>query len=632
MKLQSVALTILPLFLFSMHPAAGVPQGAWQLETIPVTEIRPGMTGFGKTVFQGEKIDTFGVTVIDVIDNFYPQEDLIIIRLTGEQVEQTGVVAGMSGSPIYLDGRLAGALALRFIDFQKEPIAGVTPIAAMMRASAYEAERPAVRPGAAQSAPSYLRAVLLGTEAGFWPELLAPLLPAPESRLAVRRIDAPLLLSGFSEPALAAAAPLWASLGFSPVLGGTAVTAKSSGATLEPGSAISQVFVRGDFGMEMTGTVTAVDGDKVLAFGHYLFNLGPMQMPMARSRILATLPSLMGSSKLAHSLEIIGTIRQDRLCGVYGQIGLEPVWIPVQVDLKGPRSSRTFQFQLADDPALRNLMPFFLRTALFQALVAGKLGAEPSTVRLRCTIALADGRQLQLGDFISYQERLGFLGAGSEIGEAVDLIAVSLGALMVNPFDPPAVRSIAIAADIEPGERIAAVTSIRQDRLEVAPGDSLHLAITLRSSQGREIGFRQCLCLPRYLQARSLTIIASGAAGLIQAEVANNPDKYRPDSFARLCTLLEERRTSDHLYVQVREPAPGIAVAGAELSGLPPSVLATMNGRGSERLLRDRVLAEWVIPTEYEVTGTKRLNVRIEQPRTEPPEGNTAVFDLQYQE
>lgn len=632
MKMPFIAIAILSVLFLIIQPAAVTPEEAWRLETIPVTEIIPGMTGFGKTVFQGEKIDTFGVKVIDVIDNFYPQEDLIIIRLTGAQVEQTGVVAGMSGSPVYLGGRLAGALALRFIDFQKEPIAGVTPIAAMMRASAFEAERLAARSGTAQTTPYDLRTIMLGAGAGFWQNLLAPLLPVPESRLAVRRIDAPLLFSGFSEPAISAAASLWASLGFSPVLGGATVAAGHSEAALEPGSAISQVFVRGDFGVEMTGTVTAVDGDKVLAFGHYLFNLGPIQMPMARSRILATLPSLMGSSKLAHSLEIIGTIRQDRLCGVYGQIGLEPVWIPIQVDLKSSGGSRTFQFQLADDPALRNLMPFFLRTALFQALVTGKLGAEPSTVRLRCTIALADGRQLQFGDFISYQERFGFLGAGSEIGEAVDLIAVSLGALTVNRFDPPPVRSIAIAADIEPGERIAEVASIRQDRLELTPGDSLHLSITLRSSEGREIRYRQCLCLPRYLQANSLNIIASGAAGLIQAELANNPDKYRPDSFARLCTLLEQRRTSDNLYVQIREPAPGMAVDGAELSGLPPSVLGTMNGRGTERVLRDRVLAEWVIPTGFEVTGMKRLNVRIAQPRTEQPDGNQAAIDLQFLE
>ena len=635
MKLRYSA--ILPVLLLLFQAGVGAASRAWQLETIAVAEIKPGMTGFGKTVFQGEKIDSFGVVVLDVVDNFYPQQDLIIIRLTGAKVEQTGVVAGMSGSPIYFNGRLAGALALRFVEFQKEPIAGVTPIAAMMQTRDFETERVQVRPGTAPTGQTYLRAVFLGAESEFWTRLLAPLLPAPESRLAMRRIDAPLLFSGFSEQSMAAAAPLWASLGFAPMAGGAPAPAATAAAAapaavLEPGSAVSQVFVRGDFSMDMTGTVTAVDGDQILAFGHYLFNLGPIQMPMARSRILATLPSLMGSSKLARSLEVIGTIRQDRLSGIYGQIGLPPAWIPVRVDLKGPENSRVFHFELADDPALRNLTPFFLRTVLFQALVAGKQGAEPATVRLHCTIDLADGRKLKVGDFFSYQERLGFLGAGSEIGEAVDLIAMSLGALTVNQFDPPPVRAIAVTAEIAPGERIAAITGIRQDRLEVDPGDSLHLAMTLRRSDGREIKFHQCICLPRYLQARSLSVIAAGAAGLIQAEVASNPDKYRPDSFARLCTLLEQRRTSDNLYVQIREAAPGMAVDGAELTGLPPSVLATMSGRGNERYLRDRVLAEWVIPTGYEITGMKRLSVRVAQPRQGAPEANQANSDLQFLE
>ncbi|HNY90221.1 MAG TPA: SpoIVB peptidase S55 domain-containing protein [bacterium] len=582
--------------------------------------MKPGMTGVGRSVFQGEEIDTFGVVVVDVAPNFYPGEDVIIVRLTGPRAEQAGVVAGMSGSPIYLQGRLAGALAMRFLEFQKEPYAGVMPIASMMRASDYETRRGTERPCAPQSGQHYLRAVLLGAEGDFWQRMAAPLLPASPAGMAMRRIETPLLFSGFSEQTLSASAELWSSLGFAPMMGGESVQEGSSGAPLEPGSAISQLFIRGDFSMDMTGTVTAVEGDQLLAFGHYLFNLGPVQMPMARSRILATLPSLMGSSKLARSLEVIGTIRQDRLSGVYGRVGVMPAWIPVQVELTGPAGRRSFHFEMADDPALRNLTPFFLRSALFQALVAGKLGAEPSTVRLSCNIDLKDGRRITVGDYISYQERLGFLGAGSEIAEAVDLVTMSIGALTVNTFDPPPLRAVEVTAQVEPGERVAAIRSIRQDRLEVSPGDSLHLTMTLQRTSGQEIRFTQCVVLPRYLQSSTLTVIAGGAAGLIQAEMQSNPDKYRPDSFSQLCALLEERRTSDNLYLQIREPARGMVVDGEELTGLPPSILRTMNGRGSERILRDRVLAEWAIPADCEITGLKRMTVRITQPRTNWPD------------
>lgn len=620
------ALYIILLALLPLLAGSGA-AAEWQLPTIPVEEIRPGMTGFGKTIFYGEKIDTFGVVVIEVVKNFYPQQDVVIVRLTGERCEHLGVVAGMSGSPVYLDGRLAGAVALRLGEFQTEPIAGVMPIASMLATRDYEAARRATPPAAPSAGPHFLRGVLLGAGDTFWQHALASFRLAPESRLAGRRIETPLIFSGFSEAGLGAAAPWWNSLGFTPMAGGTALpgaavgggapaaAADASKAALEPGSALSQVFIRGDFGMEMTGTVTAVEGDEILAFGHYLFNLGSTQMPMARSRILVTLPSLAGSSKMARALEVIGTIRQDRLTGVFGQVNVMPDWIPVTVQLRSRAGEQTFNFELADDPALRNLLPFFLRSALFQALITGKLGAEPSTVHLSGEIALKDGRRIPLNDFFSYQERLGFLGAGSEIAEAVDLVSLTLGALMVNDFAPPAVQAITLHAVVEPGERVAAIHAIRQDRLEVSPGDSLQLAITLRSSEGRELRYQQCICLPRYLKARSLTVIAGGADGMTRAELQANPEKYRPDSFDRLCEILQTPRAGSNLYVQVREPAFGMAVEGEELTALPPSILGVMSGRGGERSLRDRILAEWVIPTGYKITGIKRINVRITQPQ-----------------
>ncbi len=631
MKYSLTALLLLSLFLL-LVPDPALPAEAWRLETISPAEIKPGMIGMGKTVFYGEKVDTFGVVVVDVVPNFYPLQDLIIVRLTGEKSEHSGVVAGMSGSPIYFQGRLAGALALRLGEFQKDPIAGVMPIESMMRARDFEAERGFVRPCAPQTGVFYLRAVLLGVESDFWQRIMAPLFPAPEAKMAARLIEAPLHFSGFSGQVLSSIAPIWSDLGFAPMAGAAAAGEPSGARALEPGSALSQVFVRGDYGMDMTGTVTAVDGDQVLAFGHHLFNLGPTQMPMARSRVLVTLPSLMASSKMARSIEIIGSIRQDRLSGVYGKIGKMPEWIPVTVALENRDATRPFRFELADDPALRNLMPFFLRTALFQALITGKLGAEPSTVQLRCTITMKDDRKVTFEDFISYQERLGFMGAGSEVAEAVDLVAVTMGALMVNDFNPPPIKDIAVRARIEPGESAAAIRAIRQDRLEVSPGDSVHITMTLRRTDGREAKYRQCVCLPRYVQARSLTVVAGGAAGLLQTELQGNPDKYRPDSFARLCELLQARRAGNNLYVQIREPAPGMAVDGEELTALPPSIMEVMNGRGSERYLRDRVLAEWVIPTDCEITGLKRISIRVAQPEKQQQDYSQHYSDNPFPE
>ncbi len=614
MTLPARFLPLMMLFLLSASPAlAG--DADWQLDIMPAKDVKPGMKGIGKTVFAGETVESFGVEVLDVVKGFYPQQDLFIVRLLGEQAERNGVVSGMSGSPVYLEGKLAGALAMRFGDFQKEAIAGVMPIEAMMRASGYEHQRTPAPAAPKRMGANYLRAVLIGTADALWQQVLATAVPVSAHLSPARQIETPLVLGGFSSQAIAALQPFLSDLGWVPVAGGgSAASGEAVSATLMPGEAVSQVFISGDLSMEMIGTVTAVDRNKVLAFGHSLFNIGPTRMPMARTHILATIPSLIGSSKLGKSVGIVGTFRQDRLSGIYGELGEMPVWIPVEIGLKTPGGEKEFQLRMASDPAFNNLMPFFLRSALYQALVTGKMGADPSTVRLQYEMRLGDGDTLRIKDFISYEERLGFMGAGSEVAEAADLVAMSTGAVLVNDFKTPEILSLRVLAEIVPGESLARIQEIRQDHLKVQPGDSLQLLFTLRRSDGEEIEIRQDVHVPHYLQARRLTVIAGGAAALTMQEMQSNPDKYRPRSFAQLRHILNNRRQADALYIQIREAAPGIAVLGEEMASLPPSILGVMSGKGSERSLHERVLREWSIPTPCEVVGIKRITVRIAQP------------------
>lgn len=600
--------------LVATAPASGAEP--WQLDYMPIQDVKPGMKGFAKTVFAAETVESFGVEVVDVVRGFYPQQDIFIVRLSGEQAERNGVVSGMSGSPVYLNGKLAGALALRFGDFQKEPIAGVMPIEAMIRTRDYESDRTAKGAAPVRMGAVYLNAILMNSADSLWQRVLAALTLPAQNSIAVKHIDSPLLLSGFSSQVISTLQPYLTGTGLIPVAGGNSLDAASVATrTLQPGDAVSQVFISGDLSMEMTGTVTAVDRDRVLAFGHPIFNIGPTQMPMARTHILATIPSLMGSNKLGKSVEIVGTFRQDRLSGLYGELGNMPQWIPVDVSVQLPAGEKRFHLNMASDPAFANLMPFFLRSAVFQTLVTGKMGADPSTVRLGYDIHFAGGDSLHLQDFISYEERLGFMGAGSELAEAADVVAISTGAIMVNDFATPAITSLNVRAEIEPGERLARIQDIRQDHVKVDPGDSLRLVFVLRQSDGEEMQFSQSIRLPQYLQARNLVVVAGGAAALTLLDVQSNPDKYRPRSFSQLCRILGNRRRANHLYVQIRESAAGIAVKGEAMPSLPPSILGVMSGRGSERSLHDRILREWSIETPCEVAGFKRITVKIEQPR-----------------
>jgi len=600
---------------------------SWDLNILPLDQIKPGMQGVGKTVFTGEGAEEFGVQVLDIIRNFYPQTDLILVRLTGDRVEQTGVVSGMSGSPVYLDGKLIGAVAVRFGEFAKEPIAGVMPIGYMLEVADTERTRPQAVRSAFSGEYGFMRNVLVGADANFWPTLAQTWSGRAMNQQS--RIESPLVFSGFTDAVLAQAAPLMRTLGFQLVSGGGATAANfQAHGKLEPGSSVSQVFISGDLSIDVTGTVTAVDRNRILAFGHHIFNLGPTRLPMASSRVLTTLSSLMGSNKMASSQDIIGSMRQDRLAGVYGELGTAPAQVPVVVQThSAAQGRRAFSLYLADDPALNNLMPLFLRIAVFQCLVVAQLAAAPCSVQLEGAVDLADGSRITVEDFFSAEQSLGFMAAGSELGDASDLIASLLGALWVSDFASPAVSRITLSANIAEGERYARIHSVTPDRAEVNPGDSVAVAIELAHHDGRITTIRQSLAVPKTTTSSSLTVLVGGGRALTQYDVQTNPEKFRPKNYNELKELLKGRRRNDRLYVQWRVPAPGLIVGGEELADLPPSVMGIMNHRrvSEDRPLRDRLLEERVLPQDREIAGFKRVVFRIIPAGGDPSRRETGI-------
>ncbi len=588
---------------------------------MPLAEVKPGMRGVGKTVFYGSEIEDFGVEVLEIVENFYPQRDVILVRLTGDKVQQAGVVSGMSGSPVYIDGRLVGALALRFGEFMKEPIGGVMPIEDMVEVADKESVRGAEDSKTTSILPQYIRGYLCGTEASFWENLLTGYLPPGGSNNAsLSAIQSPLVFSGFNSSVLEPYQDLFRSLGFVAVQSGSRSTGRAGSAVkFEPGSAVSQVFLSGDIGIDATGTVTAVHDNKLLAFGHYVFNLGPVNLPVASAKILATLPSMMGSNKMAVSTNIVGSVRQDRLTGVFADLSMQPKMVPVRLELNSPPSGQhEFNFSMAMDRSVNNLMPFFLRIALVQGMVAARLAAEESSMHLQARFTLADHRTLSINDFFSSQQIFGFFAPGGDALAASDMIASTLGALLVNDFDSPSVERIDLVCAAEPGERIAKISSVWQDKTEISAGDSLMLTIRLKKTDGGEKKILRKVNLPRKLQAQNITVFISSGDALTRYELQANPEKYIPVSFAHLLSILEGRRKNNNLYIQVRVRDSGISVEGKELSTLPPSIMGVMDsdrGIGDGKRLRDRVLLEEVIPTDYVISGAKRLSVRIVQPQ-----------------
>lgn len=602
----------------------------WPNNFLPADQVKPGQRGYLKTVFYGEAVEQVDLEIVSVMNNYYPHRDVIVARLLGEKAERNGVVSGMSGSPVYIDDRLIGAVAYRFGEFMKEPIVGITPIAEMIEIEQKELQRSEPARRSAALFDKFMQAVQIGADSLFWIKLLKESDTGSESSAGLRRITCPLSFGGFSSATLQGIEPVMQNLGFQIVMSGGS-GGENRRTPLSPGSAVCVVFMTGDYTIEATGTVTAVAGNKVLAFGHSLFNLGPISLPLAGATVYATLPSLMASSKMAAATEVLGTFVQDRTTGALGDLSRMPRMVPIQVAVESPQSGlQTFSFQLADDPAFNNILPLFLRTAVIQAAFSTRLGGEQSSCRLEGQIRLADGRSVPFDDHFSSRQRLGFIGAGEDVASAADLVASALGTLMVHDFPMPRIEAVQLKLTSFPKENYLTLESVRTTKMTVQPGDTLIAAAVLRDNRNNRREVRQQLIVPKNLTAERLSLIVSSAAPLSNYEMQNNRGKYVPKDFDHLLKLINERRKPQMLFFQLRVEDESVAVRGKELTNLPPSVAGMINSnleKGAVVPLRDRAVLEEAVACGSAVTGGQRLTLRVKAPaesRKEEPKRDAA--------
>ncbi|MBN1480484.1 hypothetical protein EH223_20720 [candidate division KSB1 bacterium] len=595
-----------------------VPSTEWGYSILPVAEVKPGMVGKGMTVFYGEEIEEFGVEVIDVMHNFYPKLDIVLVKLLGEQVEKNGIVSGMSGSPVYIDGKLVGALSYRFGQFMKEPIGGLMPIEYMLEIEKKNKDREITLSRQTPYLQNFIHAALVGADDTFWTTILNYPEPMESTHPQLNIISSPLMFSGFQSELVNHFISQFRGMGFTPMIAGGAGTGKPQKTSFQPGSAVSIVFLTGDLAIEASGTVTAVGENKLLSFGHHLFNFGPISLPLAGTQVYATLPSLMGSSKMATATGIVGTFLQDRLAGAFGDLSLQPNMIPVHFEMESPfHETRSFNFKLASDPAFNNMLPFYMRMALIQAAYSARLAGEQNSSRLRGAINLTDGRTLELNDLFTSQQTFGFLSSGADAVSAADLVTVLMGNIMINDFNGPDIASVDIRLATMPGKKYSKIESVWQDKTEVKPGESVRLSINIRDNKENIQKISRIIPIPKNISGRQLSIIVSSGSALSRYEVQVSRGKFVPKDFDHLFKILSERRKSQNLYIQLRERDSGLIVEGQEMLDLPPSVTEVMNSRASTGTISrvpDRVVYEQVVPMDDVIIGAKRLILSIESP------------------
>lgn len=595
-------------------------------EILPLSEVKPGQTGVARTVFSGNNIEEFGVKVIDILYNFSPKRNLIIVELTGPKVELVGPARGMSGSPVYIDGKLVGALAYGLASFLKTPLMGVTPAEEMLEIFDRESQRDNELAAYAMDDHGKFIEIALGLQEPSWENFLSAASLVRENSLkplGVQPISLPLIFSGFMPSALTDIAPALKPMGFETMIGGSG--APFSGIDdLQPGSPVGGVLVAGDAGIEATGTVTYRRGNQILAFGHPFFGNGPINLPMSTARILATLPSLEFSSKLSISTGIVGALRQDRMTGIFGVVGEVAPMSPVTVQYQNEGGvASEFNFSFTEEKSLSTLMPLFVRVTLIEALQSARLATGENSLSVQGKIRVqlggnkpGDEIEIPIDNFYSGIEVFSGMSFLNSILQSTGDIAAILGAVMANKFQPVKVKAVSLRFTSFAGRRSATLEQVWLDRSTVTPGDTLTVFVRLRRHRGGSQQVEQRLVIPRDLGSGPLSVVVGSSDELTRLEARGNPTRFQPQNLNHLFDLLKRRRRNDVLNIQLRQGDRGVIVDGEEMPSLPPSIYTVVqspNARGITSVTRDRTLVEVTKPVSIVVSGLNTVKIKLQQ-------------------
>ncbi|MGO9640823.1 MAG: hypothetical protein ACLP1Y_05915 [Candidatus Acidiferrales bacterium] len=562
-------------------------------EIFPLDQVKPGMTGTGQTIFAGDQIESFDFVVIGVMPNLIgPGQSIILVQLKGAKVEHTGVAAGMSGSPVYIDGKLLGAVSLKLGLFAKEPLAGVTPIEEML---SLPSTPPAAGVADASSVPRYPLPDSFSAEAGATgPVYLEP-------------IASPLTFSGFSADAIRHYAADLSGYGLSATQGGTAAPSPDD-ANIAPGDMVGMVLVRGDLSIDAACTVTAVIGDRVLACGHPLFGFGPLELPMARARVLTTLASDYDSTKIVNMGGTIGSITDDRSAAVTGRLGKAPEMIPIEMTLATPAGEKKYHFEIVSNP---KLAPVIIGLVTLNGLTQNPIYGEGSTLSLHGSIEIAGHSSVQMDDMFAPTETL--IPDATFVAMAVQ---TDFARVFANPFETPHIQRIALRLESRPERHLATIEGAWSDKMEAAPGEALTIKVMLRPYRGDPIIRDVPITIPEQAAHGSTMQVLVSDAGTLDRRTApfGAAVMGRLTGLEQLIALLNRARRNDRLYVALLDANPTLLVQDKVMPNAPLSEINVIDGRpgqGAGLLLHDSAAGEWSVPMDEVITGYATVAIHI---------------------
>jgi hypothetical protein len=571
-------------------------------DIIPLDQIHEGMKGTALTVFQGVKPESMDVEVLGVMHNVNgPKGDVILVRLHGTKPEYTGVVAGMSGSPVYFNGKLAGALAFRIGEFSKEPIAGVTPIQEMLEINALDRS----------ATPAPLRAGLLNANPSNQSEAAAS--PGENAALPMQNysnyltpIETPLVFNGFAADTLQRYASQFAAVGIVPVMGVGSASDRKQPEPIEAGSAVSAVLVRGDMDIAATCTVTYVDPQRLLACGHPLLQFGEVDLPMTKATVLATLPSPLNAFKIVNTTDTIGAFVQDRQNGIMGVPGRESKMIPVTVAMHAGAATKEFHYEILNNA---RLTPLAMMATVFNALHGTNEYGEDITYRMNGVLSVKGYADVTLRNMFAPQDN-----GQPAAALAAATIGDRFGRIYSNPFDAPDVEGVKLDFDLVRERRSARLEAARTDMTEARPGDQIMIETVIRPYRGERLLRQIPIRIPTSASKGTLHVLVSDGETLDRMH-RGTPMMNRGLGLAPTIALLNKERANDRVYVSLIDSDPEAMVADKVMPTLPLSVMNVMdNMRGTQDMV---VLGESSVseastdPLDYVVSGAQMLTINI---------------------
>ena len=620
MRCCLAVIAVIILQVGGLAPAAELtPPKAGKPEILPLKDVKPGMHAIAWTVFSGMTAEPVPVEIIGVWKNAMGPRQHVIMAKMGGKAERTGVAGGMSGSPVYVDGKLIGAVALRLSQFSPDAICGITPIASMLEIQDLDKSRPsdartpnklpAAQPVAAYQMPSELVAQLVAA---------GGTAPAPSRSPLLTPIETPLVFSGFTAETLNTYEPLLRQIGITAVQGGaTAGTLKAKPApgwehALNPGEAVSGVLVSGDMSTTGMGTVTYNDGKRVLAFGHQFFNLGPVDMPIAKSEILTVLSSSYQPNKVGNATEVVGALRQDRFTGIMGEMGAEAPVIPVHVKVRayGENGAVVKEKDLNFNVFVQQKWtPFLMSATLSNSLQQMNLYADEMTYRFSGDVQMDGSDNIHVSTML----------APGEFPVPMPTVLAGwwgdkFNRLFLNNVAMPKLKSVEAVVDLLPARRVATIETVWTPSTEVEAGAEIPVKVYLRPYRGERIERSLTVKIPAGMPKGEHRLLFSDADTLDRSQdgaAKNNKNMDIPSTVS----LLNQERDNNRLYVSLVQSRATFYSDDKTLPNLPSSVVNVMQTeRNSSRSLvgtPDSTEVQQSIPFDQVVSGAYSLRIKV---------------------